>query len=221
MITFISVPPHALVLLCRGKDYAIDPVGTYALDARFSYSATLIKMLLPFLNVRLFAPLWGHAEKVQKTAKLKVEVWAIMAKGNNIRRFEKEKAREAQLKGGDERSSLGEEPSSPAQRPKVRCADGRPPMRMCTDTRTSAAWQLARNTTMTKFLGSGGGLLKPDGIDDEEEDLGALGEIMSLTASFYSIPAVKFISRAVVRAMFMGIYTVCVQFTHVHVHRIQ
>jgi len=171
----------------RGKDYAIDPVGTYALDARFSYSATLVMILLPFLNVKLFAPLWGHAEKVQKTTKLKVEVWAIMAKGNNIRRFEKEKAREAQLNDGDERSSLGEEPSSPAQRPK-----------------------LVRNSTMTKFLGSGGGLLKPDGMDDEEEDLGALGETMSLTASFYSIPAVKFMSRAVVRALFMVIYTILV-----------
>eukprot|EP00966_Prymnesium_polylepis_P233937 5411198-Prymnesium_polylepis.1 len=88
---------HELELSCLGKDYAIDPVGTYALDARFSYSATLVMILLPFLNVKLFAPLWGHAEKVQKTTKLKVEVWAIMAKGNNIRRFEKEKAREAQL----------------------------------------------------------------------------------------------------------------------------
>eukprot|EP00966_Prymnesium_polylepis_P256371 5922377-Prymnesium_polylepis.1 len=52
-----------------------------------------------------------------------------------------------------------------------------------------------------------------DDDDDEEElEIGVLGEICLRTVSFYCIPAVRFVLRALMRAVFMSIYVVRTRF---------
>ena len=67
--------------------------GTYDLSPDFKYWVTMVYALFPLLNRRLFAPLWGSEENKSSGPKINNQVWSIVANGNGIRRYQREKAR--------------------------------------------------------------------------------------------------------------------------------
>ena len=190
-----SAPIQVLLSECclqlwphRGKNYMLPDRGTYDLAPNFKYGETMLYALFPFLNIRLFAPLWRTAEDKSTAPKLNSQIWSIMAKGNAIRRYQRARAQE-----------------KAEQRPLDKTPEIEGP--------TKAKPKEGRISTISGLLAAAKlqGLTAPQQLKpkmDQEVALSRVGEIVSLFTSFYKIPAVKFVDRMAVRMIFLVIYAV-------------